>query len=200
MKKIDIRQYENYEEYVAHQKSKAPHGSDLHIALSKGGSKWDDDCEGFRRIFTEHQELLDCRKKALCLGARTGQEVFVLQELGLTDTIGIDLNDDPPLVIEGDVHDVPFEDNSFDFVFSNIFDHVLYPEKFVSEIERVLSPGGYCMLHVDSAPQSDPWNANILHDVDYPISLFKGEIEVLKKEQLDIGMPWPNFTEILIRV
>ena len=126
MKNIDIKKYESYDEYVDHQKSKAPHGSSLHKALSKGGDKWDSDCEGFRRIFSEHQELLDSLKKGLCLGARTGQEVSVLQDLGFTDTIGIDLNDDPPLVIEGDVHDVPFEDNSFDFVFSNIFDHVFY--------------------------------------------------------------------------
>jgi SAM-dependent methyltransferase len=200
MNKIKIKEYANYEEYVSHQKSKAPHGSDLHKALSKGGGSWDSDCKGFRRIFSNHKKLLDSLNKGLCLGARTGQEVAVLQELGLLDTIGIDLNDDPPLVIEGDVHDIPFEEDSFDFVFSNIFDHVLYPEKFISGIERVLVPGGYCLLHVDSKPTSDNWNANILYDVEYPISLFKKDIEVIKKEKLNIGMPWPDFTELLIKI
>ena len=191
MTKIKFTDYANYEEYLSHQKSKAPHGSDLHTSLSKGGSLWESDCEGFRRIFTNHKKLLDSLNKGLCLGARTGQEVVVLQELGLLNTIGIDLNDDPPLVIEGDVHDVPFEDNSFD---------VLHPEKFISEVERVLVPGGYFLLHVDSKPGGDNWNANILYDVKYPISLFKRNIEVIKNERLDIGMPWPDFTELLFKV
>jgi SAM-dependent methyltransferase len=200
MNKIEIKEYSSYEEYVSHQKSKAPHGSDLHKALSKGGSSWDSDCSGFRQIFSNHKKLLASLNKGLCLGARTGQEVAVLQEQGLLDTIGIDLNDDPPLVIEGDVHDIPFTEASFDFIFSNIFDHVLYPDKFISEIERVLVPGGYCLLHVDSKPTGDAWNANTLYDVEYPISLFKKDIEVIKKEKLDLDVPWPDHTELLIRI
>ena len=41
---------------------------------------------------------------------------------------------------EGDVHDLQFADASQDFVFSNIFDHVLFPQKFIAEIKRVLKP------------------------------------------------------------
>ena len=63
MTKIKIREYNSYEEYVSHQKSKAPHGSDLHKALSKGGSSWDSDCEGFRIIFNNHKKLLDSLNK-----------------------------------------------------------------------------------------------------------------------------------------
>lgn len=38
---------------------------------------------------------------------------------------------------------IPFGDNYFDLVYSNtVFEHVRYPEKAVSELHRVLKPGG----------------------------------------------------------
>lgn len=201
--KITFVNYKSYEDYVTHQKSKAPHGGDLHKALSKGGELWESDCRGFKLIFESNKELMSLIpsiQNALCLGARTGQEVYVLRELGIKEALGIDLNDDPPLVIEGDVHDLEFEDASYDFIFSNIFDHVLYPDKFISEIERVLKPNGHCLLHVDSSNSMDHFSANHLHDVNYPVTLFKNEIEIVKSERLNVDFQWPDFTEFLIKI
>jgi len=46
--------------------------------------------------------------------------------------------------IVGDVHDLPFEDNSVDAVICmNVLEHVEEPQKAVKEIYRVLKPGGY---------------------------------------------------------
>ena len=75
--------------------------------------------------------------KCLCFGARTGQEVVALNEIGM-EAKGIDIVPQEPYVIKGDIHDAPFVDDTFDFVFTNIVDHSIYPQKFMSEIERVL--------------------------------------------------------------
>ncbi len=151
---IRTKKYRDYEDYINHQKSKAPPGSDLHKRLLT--DLWLSDCDGFRKNFSPYKSLFDGKTKALCLGARTGQEVYVLREMGLEDAIGIDLHACPPLVQEGDVHQLNFEDESFDFIFSNIFDHVLYPEKFLSEIDRVLRPGGHCLLHLSVSNKGTP--------------------------------------------
>lgn len=39
--------------------------------------------------------------------------------------------------------DIPFEDNSFDYIYSNqVFEHVRFPDSLLRSVERVLSPGG----------------------------------------------------------
>ena len=41
----------------------------------------------------------------------------------------------------------PFEDNSFDFIFScSLIEHIKSPEEMLVEIKRVLNPGGYLYL------------------------------------------------------
>ena len=93
--KIEVRNYSNYQEYIDHQKSKADHGTPLYNLLLN--ELWEPDCEGFRENFRPYREMLSGCRNALCLGARTGQEVFVLRELGVEDVIGIDLVATPPI-------------------------------------------------------------------------------------------------------
>lgn len=196
MEGIEIKNYSNYEEYLKHQKSKADYGTPLRQRLL--GELWEPDCEGFRLNFKPFKDMLANCKNALCLGARTGQEVFVLKEMGIEDSIGIDLTATPPLVIEGDVHDLKFENESYDFIFSNIFDHVLYPEKFISEIERVLKPGGHCLLHLSVMDTQDGHSANILHGSHHVVSLFKENIDVVEDKLLN-QPEWPHYWTLLIK-
>ena len=77
--------------------------------------------------------FLSPESKVLCLGAKNGQEVLVLKEIGVSDAVGSDPVASPLLVIEGDMHRQPFEDNTFDFEFSSVFDPSV---DFASEIER----------------------------------------------------------------
>uniref|UniRef100_A0A803KQF6 Methyltransferase type 11 domain-containing protein n=1 Tax=Chenopodium quinoa TaxID=63459 RepID=A0A803KQF6_CHEQI len=79
----------------------------------------------------------------------------------------------PPLVVFGDFHSQPFDDEVFDFEFSNVFDHALFPEKFVKEIERTLKVGGICVLHVAVSKRADKYSANDLFSVDPLVKLFK---------------------------
>ncbi|KAK1383851.1 Methyltransferase type 11 [Heracleum sosnowskyi] len=112
-------------------------------------------------------------EKALCVGARVGQEVEALKRVGVSDSVGIDLVPYPPLVIQGDFHNQPFENETFDFEFSNVFDHALYPYKFVAEIERTLKAGGICVLHVAVSRRSDKYSANDLYNVRGLKALFR---------------------------
>lgn len=199
---IETRRYASYQDYIAHQKSKANHGSPLYQRLLT--DLWEPDCAGFRENFKPYSQLLAQCDTALCLGARTGQEVHVLREMGVSQAIGIDLVSTPPLVIEGDVHNLAFDDASTDFVFSNIFDHVLYPNRFVEEIKRVLKPGKYCLLHLSVAPEgmphpdNDQWAANTLRSSQAVIDLFGPGYEVLEDRLLGQAH-WPSYWTLFVR-
>ncbi|CAN1152986.1 hypothetical protein LINPERHAP2_LOCUS19097 [Linum perenne] len=101
----------------------------------------------------------------------------------------------PPLVVKGDFHSQPFDDETFDFEFSNVFDHALYPDKFVGEIERTLKRGGVCVLHVAVSRRSDKYSANDLLRVEAVVEMFK-ESEVVYRRKVDgFGLD----TEIVFR-
>lgn len=49
-------------------------------------------------------------------------------------------------VIEFEPYVLPFEDNTFDFIFSNsVFEHVKNYSETISELSRVLKRGGFCL-------------------------------------------------------
>ena len=51
--------------------------------------------------------------------------------------------------VKMDIHDIPFNDNEFDVVFCNhVMEHVEDDIKCMSEIYRVLRPGGFAILQV----------------------------------------------------
>ncbi|MDP3920781.1 MAG: glycosyltransferase [Candidatus Omnitrophota bacterium] len=136
--------YPTYESYLDHQREKTSHAGRRKKWAGKIGVKRK---AAFLAAFARHKDILSRCRNAACLGARLGQEVEVLRELGL-DAIGIDLVPHEPLVIRGDFHHLPFENQSQDFVFTNSYDHALRPQQFLAEIERVLKPGGYVVFHL----------------------------------------------------
>ena len=164
--------YKTYESYIQRQLNKT-----LNLKLREiwRTRDWDRKIQVFTRFFGElkQKKLLSNDSKALSIGARMGQEVEALKRVGVSDSIGMDLVPSPPLVVEGDFHNQPFEDGTFDFEFSNVFDHALYPEKFVGEIERTLKPGGVCVLHVSVNKRTDKYSANDLYSVEPLKKLFK---------------------------
>ncbi|KAJ6898336.1 hypothetical protein NC652_024987 [Populus alba x Populus x berolinensis] len=89
---------------------------------------------------------------------------------------------------EGDFHRQPFGDGTFDFEFSNVFDHALFPDKLVGEIERTLKPGGICVLHVALSRRADKYSANDLYSVKPLVKLFTNsklhEAQLKQRQQL----------------
>lgn len=64
---------------------------------------------------------------------------------------------------EVDVQDIPYKDESFDYVIADqVFEHVRNPWKGINEIYRVLKPGGWAiissclMMHIHMYPE-DYW-------------------------------------------
>jgi SAM-dependent methyltransferase len=98
-------------------------------------------------------------EKILEIGCGTGSDLLQFAKHGATAT-GVDLTTkhvelarrrvgDLAVVLEADARHLPFEDASFDYVYSHgVLHHSDEPEKIVSEMFRVLRPGGRINVHV----------------------------------------------------
>ncbi|UCC97914.1 MAG: class I SAM-dependent methyltransferase [Phycisphaerales bacterium] len=106
--------------------------------------------------FLAQTNLLKPNDKILEIGCGIGSVVF---ELGKQehDIIGTDISSEAiayGLKKYGDVHlevqaaeTLPYEDESFDVVLSfDLFEHIARIDEHVSEVARVLRPGGYYLL------------------------------------------------------
>jgi SAM-dependent methyltransferase len=92
-------------------------------------------------------------KQILMLGCGTGEESTLLEEFGGKDMIGVDSSKEsvrlakasyPAHTFEvGDMHNLTFEDGSFDFVYSSLTVHYSHePNRVYEEVMRILKPGG----------------------------------------------------------
>ena len=170
--------HKKYEDYVNKQLEKTLDPSRI---KKWKGKEWQIKVDGFRHLFKRNEEFLQNKKNSICLGARTGQEVFVLRELGL-DSIGIDLAEFPPYTIKGDIHNLEFEDEKFDLIFTNILDHSLYLEKFISEMERVCVKNGIIILNIQENLPGDNYSENVINSPEAIIKMFKNSILIKNRK------------------
>ncbi|KAG6401979.1 hypothetical protein SASPL_138847 [Salvia splendens] len=175
--------YSSYDSYLQRQLNKTLNPKLRHIWTTRD---WDRKVSKFAQFFSDLQrrDLISNSSRSLCIGARVGQEVAALRRIGVENSVGIDLVPYPPLVIKGDFHHQPFVDGSFDFEFSNVFDHALYPWQFVGEIERTLARGGVCVLHVLLSRRADKYSANDLFSVKPLEEMFK-KSELIEVRSID---------------
>jgi len=162
-----LRKHENYDEYVLHQIKKTANPK-LRESLQ---GRWDGRKIHFLREFAKIHGMVPKGAKAVCLGARLGEEVEALNELDY-DAIGIDLVPCEPLVIKGDFHDMPFDDLSFDLVYSNSVDHIYKLDKFVSEIKRVLRTPGFVYFRLASPEDYGNYESIRFEYIDQIIQFF----------------------------
>ncbi len=186
------QKYRDYLDYVSHQKSKCAIGSLMHVKILT--EIWERDVKFFYEDFLLYKDIILSCKDGICLGARCGNEVEALMRIGCQygKFFGMDLNAHPPFVVKGDFHDLDYDDNSFDFIYSNSFDHSLHPEKFVSECERVLRPGGYCLLYL-CVGESDEWGVNAFDEYQEIIDLFKNSTVYNQELKMDARTPAEAF-------
>lgn len=129
------RAFSDYESYVYHQGGKARGRRAFLLEHLPRNT------ESFTRVFRDAARHL--RSGAvLCLGARTGAESLGAAAAGFPGSVGIDLHPVGPTVLQGDWHALTFPDRSFANAYTNSLDHCLYLDRFASEVQRVLEPGG----------------------------------------------------------
>ena len=158
-----------YDDYILRQKEKTLDPKKIEKWL---GEEWKTKLDGFRDLFQRNIEFIDQVQNCICLGARTGQEVVALKELG-KDAIGIDLVEFSPHTIVGDIHNLSFDNCIFDLAFTNIFDHSFAPSKFISEIERVIMSSGFIIINLQLKISGDKYSENVIYDPNGVIELFK---------------------------
>jgi len=115
---------------------------------------------GRRRLFSREIAALELPEDALVLdvGTSTGTNLRMLGQLGFQRVAGLDLSDEAIRfcaakmlgnVRRGDVRALPFEDASFELVLAtDILEHVADDGLALSEIARVLKPGGRMLITV----------------------------------------------------
>lgn len=100
-------------------------------------------------------------KKILMLGCGTGEESIILKDFGADDKniIGIDLSKNSILLakntypdidfVVGDMNNLPFDDNTFDFVYSSLAVHYSStPNRVYNEVYRVLKKDGLFLFSI----------------------------------------------------
>ena len=151
----------------------------LDVTAEHYGKLW----RGFapERYFDEAAELLRSRfernqidiswfagKRAVDIGCGGGRYTVALQRLGFAEVVGCDWSDEALAVAnlraeqaginnvsyrKTDVTELPFADDSFDFVFSNgVLHHTLSTERGVNELLRVMKPEGRGWLYLYARP------------------------------------------------
>lgn len=73
----------------------------------------------------------------------------------------VDLLPYPPVDVVCDIENLPFKDNSIDYIINSaVLEHVPYPAKAIAEIHRVLKPGGklYCFIPFIQGFHASPYD------------------------------------------
>ena len=178
---IEHRKYKNYDQYLKHQSKKFDIGVRKKIKkfmpeyFSKQVKAFENRVKKFKEYIKEG--------KILCLGARTGAEVVAFKNLGFKDTIGIDINpgENNEYVIRGDFHNMDFEDNVFDTIYSNCIDHAWNLRTLSKEIDRVSKNDSILILEIDHLLKKTKKERKVL----------------LKKNSKYESIMWDNLKDVL---
>lgn len=105
------------------------------------------------KIFKEKDQVIDIGGSLRLLSGRgdksTSQYEWLRPLVKKVDYKIMDVVSDYNPHIVGDIHDMPFEDNSIDAMLCiSILEHVEDPTQAARELHRVLKPGGYCFVYV----------------------------------------------------
>jgi len=96
--------------------------------------------------------------KVLNAGCGNRDLTDILKGFGADDVVNYDIESSIPGAIIGSLVETPFEDNSFDAIICNaVLEHVPSIDSVMSELSRVLKPGGYFIAGV---PYLQPFHLN----------------------------------------
>ena len=190
------RNYKSYQDYINFQLEKTNNKNKQKKWL---GDEWRLKIDIFKNLFINNLQLIKDKNKCICLGSRTGQEVVALQELGIQDTIGIDLHEFKPYTIKGDIHNIDFPNEHFDLAFSNILDHSILPNKFIEETYRILKPGGIFILHLQIDISQDKYTEVIITNKNEFQKMFN-KFKILQNNKIDSDIIAMNYEYIFMKI
>lgn len=99
---------------------------------------------------------------ALVIGCRNARELDLLEARGVKRTTGVDLFSHDKRIQVMDMHDLKFDEGTFDLVYcSHALEHALNPKKVCEELVRVLKDDGIIVVEV---PVNYAVNGADLHD------------------------------------
>jgi SAM-dependent methyltransferase len=145
------RQYRDYRTYLEHQASKLGWVQDTWLP------EYDVRYREALRERLRHLPVVLEGAGVLCLAARLGTEVKAFIDLGAF-AVGIDLNPGKAnrYVVVGDFHELQYADQSVDVVFTNSLDHAFDLDRIVTEVRRVLTPGGLFIAEAMKGEETGP--------------------------------------------
>jgi SAM-dependent methyltransferase len=155
------------------------------------GPWWDDVLSDLRTDGTLHD-----KSDILCIGPRFDLEIkFFREKLGFERTMGFDLKSvNTELIIEGDMHCMPIENDSYDVIYQkNTFNKSYDIRLALDECVRVLRPGGIlisdeCMDY--SYGTSEVARTSICSNEWYKRYLGEEVIETVYEYEAPSGTDW----------
>jgi len=178
---IKKKEYETYEEYVKHQKSK------LETLKYELYSIYDNKYRNEFKKRLKEQNVVKSGMNVLCLAARIGTEVKSFLDIGCF-AVGLDLNPgkENKYVVYGDFHNIQFSDHSVDVIFSNSLDHAFDLNRLIKEMKRVLKPNGFLILEIERGTEegcsAGYWEALFWKKIDDLLDIFlKSGFKIVKK-------------------
>ncbi|OGY90843.1 MAG: hypothetical protein A3H70_03880 [Candidatus Komeilibacteria bacterium RIFCSPLOWO2_02_FULL_48_11] len=109
--------------------------------------------EKLKKIFTEKKTVIDIGGGLRVDGSKNNRldpkNKWLEPYIAKVDYKVLDKVADYKPDIVGDIHTLPFADNSIDaFICVAVLEHVEEPQQAVKEMYRALKPGGYCYIYV----------------------------------------------------
>jgi SAM-dependent methyltransferase len=91
--------------------------------------------------------------RVLIVGPRTEDDIFWARSLGLVETTGLDLFSYSRFIQLGDIHRTDYPSGTFDAVLLGwMISYSSDPQTVVDECKRILKPGGYLGIGIESNP------------------------------------------------
>lgn len=194
---LQAKKYKDYNEYVAHQRSKYLTIKGENGWLSKNDKRFIKALEG---RLTKHLKKLS-KGNFLCLAARTGTEVRYFISKGFF-AVGIDVEpgERNEYVVVGDFNKLQYANESVDYVYCNSLDHSNDLAFTIGEARRVLKDGGLFFLELSKGEAEGGtvgyYEATKWSKVDDVLAVFKNlGFSVTHRE--DFNEPWKGELVIL---
>jgi len=129
------------------------------------------------------QPYLSPGARVLDLGCGPRDQAVVFDHLRF-NYVGIDF-DSPAADIAADAHSIPFARETFDAVFSYaVLEHLHNPFLALSEVNRVLKPGG---IYCGTVSQGEPFHSSFFHATAW------GFISLVETSGMRIQRLWPSY-------